>query len=121
MCFRARNQIPFGLNCAFLLLVLAIFSWGLQAKLALYQPVTPSTSLMVAKLSIKNHSKAPLDDAHAIDNGEGQHVSFAQVPARPSCAASVLRRRQTTISLWEPVRYYLKGDYSLHLPPPALS
>src|ERR1035438_5356821 len=55
MLLKVRSSVPLIRRLALLFLAVTVFSFGLQAKLSLYRPLsTPSTS--VAKISTERHS-----------------------------------------------------------------
>jgi hypothetical protein len=81
-----KTQASLLIRIAFLILGLAIFAWGLQYKLSLYQSSTDQHPVSVAKLiqgdqSKKNFSSIPLQESHS--KGTPSAIDSAAVAQRP--------------------------------------
>jgi len=121
MLLKVRSSVPLIRKLALLFLAFTVFSFGLQAKLSLYRPLsTPSTS--VAKISTERYSAQVL---HALEMPEvvpSRWDNFDLV-FRVNSVVPVLDSvtQWAEVILWHPRRFDLNGVYSLHRPPPFLS
>jgi len=119
---RPQSTVPFAIECALLFLALAVFSWGLQAKLSLYKTHGPSSTGMVAKLSMEKHSSHTI--ASRERDGGNRPAEKVDLPASVSLHGILvfsLALHQVALGLSNPSRYDLHGLYSLHRPPPSFS
>jgi len=123
MLLKVRSFVSFGRNVALLFLMLAVFSWGLQAKLELYKPASVQKPL-IAKLSTEKHSSRVLRALEQRDTTPNHSPAptlalifsfLLVVPVLQSVA------QEAKIGLSHPGKLYLHGIYSLNLPPPSLS
>jgi hypothetical protein len=116
-----RSSVLLIRKLALLFLAVLVFSFGLQAKLSLYRPLsTPNTS--AARISTERYSARVL---HALERPEVvpsrwdnfdlafRVNSFVPAPDSVTQPAEVI--------LWHPSRFDLHGVYSLHRPPPFLT
>src|ERR1700729_881985 len=123
MPLKVRSFVSFGRNAALLFLAFAVFSWGLQAKLELYKPISVQKPL-IAKLSAEKHSAKILRALEQRDTTQ----AYSPVPVIALIvgllwAVPVLQSvaQKANIGLSHPGKLYLHGIYSLNLPPPSLS
>lgn len=121
MLLKLRSSVPLIRKLALLFLAVTVFSFGLQAKLSLYRPIsTPNTS--AAKISTERYSAQVL---HALERPDGVPSLRDEfdLTMRVSRIAPALdsAAQQAEMVLWHPGRFDLNGDYSLHRPPPFLS
>lgn len=123
MLLKVRPFVSFGCNVALLFLMFAVFSWGLQAKLELYKPASVQKPL-IAKLSTEKHSSRVLRALEQRDTTPNHSPAptlalifsfLLVVPVLQSVA------QEAKIGLLHPGKLYLRGIYSLNLPPPSLS
>jgi hypothetical protein len=116
-----RSSVLLVRKLALLFIAIMVFSFGLQAKLSLYRPLsTPNTS--AAKISTERYSAQVLHDLESPElvpsRWDNFHLVFRVntfVPAPDSVT------QRTEVILWHPRRFDLHGVYSLHRPPPFLS
>jgi hypothetical protein len=120
MLLKARS---FGRIAALLFLALAVFGWGLQAKLELYKPVSVQKTL-TAKLLTEKHLAKVLKALEQPDPTQ----PHSPVPALAFIFSFLLAvpllqslAQEAEIGLSHPGKLYLHGVYSLNLPPPSLS
>ncbi|MDQ2842936.1 MAG: hypothetical protein M3Y72_18235 [Acidobacteriota bacterium] len=119
---RERPFVAFTRNFALLFLAVAVFSWGLNAKLELYKPVSTQRAGLV-KLSAEKHSAKVLKALE--QQGAKQLPPTTLKPALVfSLLLAVLIREslahRAEIALSSPSRFYLQGFSSRNRPPPAL-
>lgn len=67
MLLKSRMRLPFCMRAALLFLAIAVFSWGLQSKLALYKAASHDAP---AKLCTRASDAAKSDCDHATDGGK---------------------------------------------------
>jgi len=87
MLLKARVGLPFGMKAALLLLAIAVFSWGLQSKLALYK--SPSRDAP-AKLCTRASDVAKSNCDDATDGGKLEQGTL--LPALLSVSKSISLR-----------------------------
>ena len=123
MLLKVRSLVSFGRNAALLFLAVAVFSWGLQAKLELYKPASVQKPL-IAKLSTEKHSAKVLralkqrDATQTYSPVPPLALIFSFLSAVPVLQSAA---QEAKICLLHPGKLYLHGVYSLNLPPPSLS
>jgi hypothetical protein len=121
MLLKLRSSVSLIRKLALLFLAFTVFSFGLQAKLSLYRPIsTPNTS--AAKISTERYSAQILNALERPDEAPSPWDEFdlaIRVNSIAPALDSVAQRAE--IVLWHPGRFDLHGDYSMHRPPPFLS
>jgi hypothetical protein len=122
MLKRPRIAATFAFKCALLLLASAVFSWGLQAKLSLYNsPQSPST-VTVAKLLTERRSArtmASLEKALQPDMvWETAKLASSLVALQATLIVS-FRFSQVEASLCRSCGYDLQDPDLMRRPPPA--
>lgn len=122
MIWKVRKMLSNTRNLLLLLLAVSVFSWGLQAKLALYS-ATSTTGSNVAKLSTERHSIETVRSLEERD--ETPHPDKLTVPTfcgkllATHCFRTITEEAE--ISLTAPNRVKRTGIYTFHRPPPLLS
>ncbi len=122
MLKRPQATVSLALECALLFLAIAVFSFGLQAKLSLYKSHPPSAA--VAKLSTEKRSAHTIvarvvrekDSPSSPAQKIRLHASISLQRALVPCSAL----HQVELSLYDPGRAHLHGLHSLRRPPPSL-
>ncbi|AEU37324.1 hypothetical protein [Granulicella mallensis] len=121
MLSNARSAVSLLRSCALLLLAFSVFGFGLQARLAQYQPYPPNPT--AAKIATEKQSEKVLkvlaerDQAPQPIEWLAHAFSLSGVLIQP-ISPSVIA--QAEIRLSNPTRFDLNGFYSLHRPPPTL-
>jgi hypothetical protein len=121
MLLKVRSFVPLIRKLALLFLAFTVFSFGLQAKLSLYRPIsTPNTS--AAKISTERYSAQVLNALERPDGVSSCRYEFDLVFLVNNIAPSLdAVAQRAEIVLWHPGRFDLHGVFSLHRPPPFLS
>ena len=127
LIFKRHNPtISLTLECVLLFLAIAVFSWGLQAKLSDYHthPGDSTVTSSMAKLSIEEgsaRSVASLEDGGqpclALESLHLAAVAFSWQHNHVSLASLVQPEPGPRI----PGRYNLHGPNPMRRPPPVLS
>ena len=111
-------------RCIFLLIDLAVFVFGLQARLAQYKPCPPNPT--AAKIAVERRpTLLSVAEAHTDDpapsnklRSELDLVLPMYPPGRRAAFSGVLA---ASVALGNPIRFDLNGAYFLHRPPPTRS
>ncbi len=123
MPLNMRSLVFLIRKSALLLLALTVFGLGLHARLEVYKRASYFNPTS-AKVSTEKHSEQLL---HALQEHQqlpdslsvlAYGLLWSRVYAEHYCNPVV---EPVAISLFSPTRYYQKGDYSLHRPPPSLT
>jgi hypothetical protein len=121
MLLKVRSFVPLIRKLALLFLAFTVFSFGLQAKLSLYHPIsTPNTS--AAKISTERYSAqvlSALERPVGVPSPWDEFDLTIRLNSIAPALDSVAQRAE--IVLWHPGRFDLHGVFSLHRPPPFLS
>ena len=125
MVQKRKPSAPFLVECSLVFLAMLVFSWGLQAKLALYHTGngTICATNSMAKLAVEN--RPALTNVQIWDRGlppalpELNHVAaFAFSLHPPQGSSAKLADREP--GLRGPGQYYLHGHDLKLRPPPAV-
>jgi len=115
MPLKVRVCLPFGIKAALLFLAIAVFSWGLQAKLALYH----TSHHAPAKLCTRASDAAKSDCDHATDGGKLEQATLfpalSVLWSMPSRLSSSDAQNELTQCLSP-----LRSTPVLHLRPPPV-
>jgi hypothetical protein len=121
---QSRFDASFALKCALFFLASAVFSWGLQAKLSLYNaPQSPSVTT-IAKLSTEKHSAQTMASLEAHKSLFGAPQILALVTLAASIKAQwspSFRFYQVEVDSCRPCRRDLQDPDLMRRPPPALA
>lgn len=125
--FKRRNpNVPLALECALLFLAVAIFSWGVQAKVSLYSsdPGNSALTSFMAKLSTERGSSHVVASAEDRDQPrftvEVLHfVDFAVSMQSNSVPPANSRQSKTGPDIAG--RYNLHGPDRMRRPPPVFA
>jgi len=124
MVKRSRSPAPIALKCALLFLAVAVFSWGLQAKLSLYKTSQSPSAASVAKLSTEKRTAQAMASIERIAElpGTWEKVSLSSLTASlHAISIPSIRFHQVELSLCRPCRCDLQGPDLMRRPPPALT
>ena len=126
MIGKRRTSVSLCLECALLFLSVLIFSWGLQAKLALYQASADqlSTTNSMAKLSAENRVEQTTVSLQA--KGQPRFIRTSkELITFSACLQDqplpLTGRAQVGSGPQAPGQYFLHGPDLKHRPPPAVS
>jgi hypothetical protein len=125
MPLNMRSMITLIRKGAILLLALAVFGFGLHARLEAYKSPPSKFNPTSAKISTKQHSEQLLNEGIKEQSKAKGFVSmlafglgWSSIFAEENCNPII---QTVEIGLFNPTRYDQKGDYSLHRPPPSLT
>jgi hypothetical protein len=114
-----------GVKCVLLLLIIAVFAWGLHTKLSHYTPsVSSSNSVSVTVKLLRDKSVEHSADSYAEDIADDRVERVVEVPTLSTIHVmpfSQLVLSQVELNLCSSCRYDSDGPNSMHLPPPAIS
>jgi hypothetical protein len=119
-----RFGASFALKCALFFLASAIFSWGLQAKLSLYNaPQSPSVTTVAKLLTEKRSAQTMASlEAHESLCGAPQILELVTLAASIKAQRSPsLRLYQVAVDSCRPCRRDLQDPDLMRRPPPALA
>jgi hypothetical protein len=126
MIGKRKASISISLECALLFLSILVFSWGLQAKLALYQtgPGQLSTTNSRAKLSAENRIPQT-----AVSLQVKTQPRFIRTSKDLTTLSACLQNQSLPLTTWAqiesgpltPGQYFLHGPDLKRRPPPVLS
>ena len=122
----SKPTVPLTLKCALLFLALSVFSWGLQAKLSVYNSNSGNSTSTIyrSKLSTEKAS-VPTAAPEKSEQDDRDQTTFRSVHF--TVFAVLLHGAQVSAAFMiQPVHWSPKSDrYSLHdllrRPPPVLS
>lgn len=121
MLLKVRSSVLLIRKLALLFLAVLVFSFGLQAKLSLYHPLsTPNIS--AAKISTEKYSAQvlrALERPEVVPSRWDNFDLVLRVNSYVPAPDSVTQRAE--VILWHPGRFDVHGVYSLHRPPPFLT
>ena len=113
-----------GVKCVLLLLMIAVFAWGLHTKLSHYTPsVSSSNSVPVTVKLLRDKSVEPSADSYAVDvaNDRAERVEVPSFPTIHVVPFPQLALYQVELSHCSSCRYDSDGPNSMQLPPPTIS
>ena len=124
MVQKRKPSASFLVECSLVFLAMLVFSWGLQAKLALYHTDNGAicTTNSMAKLAVENRSA--LTTVQLRDRGlppavpETNHLAAFDFSLHPLQVSSA-KLAELERGLGAPGQYYLHGLDLKHRPPPA--
>jgi hypothetical protein len=124
MLRRTQPGVSSGVKGVLLLLMFAVFVWGLHTKLSHYSPsMSSSNSASVTAKLLTDKSVEHSADTYTEDVVNDLVVRI-EVPTFSSIYAvpfPQLALYQVELSLCSSCRYDSDGPNSMHLPPPAIS
>jgi hypothetical protein len=123
MPLNVRSLIPLIRKGAILFLAFAVFGLGLHARLEVYNSSSPFNPTS-AKVSTERHPAKILNVLKERREVEGvaDRLTFGLTWSSIFLEQNCNPITQTVeIGLSSPTRYDLRGDYSLHRPPPSLT
>jgi hypothetical protein len=113
-----------GVKCVLLLLMIAVFAWGLHTKLSHYTPsVSSSNSVSVTVKLLRDKSVEHSADSYAVDvaNDRVERVEVPTLSTIHVVPFPQLALYQVELSLCSSCRYDSDGPNSMQLPPPTIS
>lgn len=120
---RPQPGVSVPVKCALILLMFAVFAWGLHAKLSHYNPSSSKDATTTTTKLLTDKTVEHSDDAYAQDVADdpGQRIEVPSSSVVHVMPFPQMAIHQAELSLCNSCRYDLDGPNSMHLPPPTIS
>ena len=121
---RTQPGVSSGVRCVLLVLMLAVFIWGLHTKLSHYSPSMSSsnsasvTAKLLTDKTVEHSADARPEEAA---NNSGLRVEVPAFTAVFVVSFPQIELYQVELKLCSSCRYDLDGPNRMHLPPPTIS